>query len=211
MGHAYEALKLLQSATGKGAAGINEIRSRLQTLGLLPEGAVSEQKLVEVFTKYTERAMIEAAGGSSTDMGRRMSEQSNAGTLLSTPANLEILRNDMGKTLQTVAAYKAAPDTTGNGYLEHRAKIAETTDPRGFVWNLYTPAEQAKINKEVEGNQTATDKLHRAMGMTKLLNLQIPGVTGAPPPQKQSFVAPQAPAPNAFAMAQPQSNPLLAA
>ena len=69
MAHAYEALELLRSSTGKGAAGINEVRSRLQTLGLLPAGAVSEQKLMEIFTKYTERAMIDAAGGASTTWG----------------------------------------------------------------------------------------------------------------------------------------------
>jgi hypothetical protein len=200
MGHAYEALKLLQSATGKGAAGINEIRSRLQTLGMLPAGSVNEQAVMEIFTKYTERAMIDAAGGSSTDMGKRMAEQSSPGNVLSTRANFEFLRNDMGKTLQGLAAYKAAPDTTGNGYLAHRADLADKTDPRGFVWNLYTPAEQAKINKEVEGNQTAAEKLHRAIGMAGRLSLQIPGVSGAPAPQKQSFVAPPAPMQNAFTM-----------
>jgi hypothetical protein len=201
MAHAYDALQQLKSATGKGAQGINDLRSYAQTLGILPPGAVNEQKLVEIITKYTERAMIEAAGGSSTDMGRRMAEQSNAGTLLSTPANLEILRNDMGKTLQTMAAYKDHKDTTGNGYLENRAKLADTTDPRGFVWNLYSQDEQKKINAEVDKDPDAAAKLHKAIGMANRLKLQIPGLTTAPTPQKQSFLAPPTPAPNPLMMA----------
>jgi hypothetical protein len=170
----------------------------MQTLGILPAGAVKEQELFEIVHKYTERAMIDAAGGSSTDMGKRMQEQANAGTLLSTPANLEILRNDMGKVLQTAAAYKDHKNTSGVGYLDARAKLADTTDPRGFVWDLYSDQEKAKINAEVADNKVAADKLHKAMGMAGRLNLQIPGLTPQPVQQKQSFLAPP----------QPEQNPL---
>ena len=176
LAHAYEALNQLQSATGRGAEGINALRSYAQTLGILPPGAVNEQRLFEIVHKYTERAMIDAAGGGSTDMGRRMQEQANAGTLLSSSTNAEILRNDMGKALQSMAAYRDQQDRTGSGYLDHRATVAENTDPRGFVWQLYSPQEKAQINAEVAKNQTAADKLHKAIGMAARLNLQIPGL-----------------------------------
>jgi hypothetical protein len=202
MAHAYDALQQLKSATGRGAEGINNLRSWAQTLGIAPPGAVDEQKLFEIVHKYTERAMIDAAGGGSTDMGKRMQEQANAGTLLSTPANLEIMRNDMGKTLQTAAAYKDHdPNSGGAGYLANRAKVADTTDPRGFVWNLYSPEEQAKINAEVDKNPDAAAKLHKAIGMANRLKLQIPGLMPpSPAPQKQSFLAPSGPAPNPLMM-----------
>jgi hypothetical protein len=177
LAHAYDALNQLRSATGKGAQGINDLRSYAQTLGILPAGAVNEQRLFEVVHKYTERAMIDAAGGAGTDLGRRMQEQANAGTLLSTPANAEIMRNDMGKTLQTMAAYKDQQDKSGVGYLDNRAKVADSTDPRGFVWNLYSPQERAQINAEVAKSPAAADKLHKAIGMSQRLNLQIPGLT----------------------------------
>lgn len=180
MAHAYDALQQLKSATGKGAQGINDLRSYAQTLGILPVGAVNEQRLYELVNKYTERAMIEAAGGSTTDMGRRMQEQANAGTLLSTPANLEILRNDLGKTMQSMAAYKDHGDKSGAGYLEARAKVADATDPRGFVWQLYSPDEKAKINAEVAKDPTAAAKLHKAIGMSQRLQLQIPGLPTGP-------------------------------
>ncbi len=201
MAHAYEALNQLKSATGKGAPGINALRSYAQTLGILPAGAVNEQRLIELVTKYTERAMIDAAGGSTTDMGRRMQEQANAGTLLSTPANLDILRSDMGKAIQNIAAYQAHPSKDGVGYLEHRAKIASTTDPRGFVWSLYGPEEQAKIMAEVKKDPEAEKSLFRAIGMADTLKLRIPGSSPRPPPAapgKQSFLAPPTAAPQMY-------------
>ena len=200
MAHAYDALQQLKAATGRGAEGINSLRSWAQTLGILPAGAVNEQRLFEIVHKYTERAMIDAAGGGSTDLGRRMAEQANAGTLLSTPANLEIIRNDMGKTLQTAASYLDHKDKTGTGYLEGRAKVADSTDPRGFVWSMYSPEEQARINAEVDKDPDAAAKLHKAIGMARRLKLQVPGLTMQPPAQKQSFLAPQAPTPNLLQM-----------
>jgi len=201
LSHAYEALAMLKSNTGKGAQGINTLRSWAQTLGIAPAGAIEEQKLIELVTKYTEREMISAAGGSTTDMGRRMQEQANAGTLLSTPANFDIMRNDLGTKMQGIAANQAHASKDGVGYVEHRAKIASTTDPRGFVWNLYSPEEQARILKEVEKDPTAADHLHRAIGMVDKLQLRIPGSSPKPPPAtpgKQSFLAPPAPMANAL-------------
>jgi hypothetical protein len=180
---------MLKSATGKGAAGINDVRSYLQTLGLLPQGAVKEQELFEIARKYAERSMLDAAGGASTDLGKRMQETASPGTILSTSANFELMRNDLGKSLQTVAAYKDHPDKTGAGYLENRAKLADVTDPRGFVWSLYSPEEQAKINAEVEKNPDAAAKLHKAIGMAQRLQLQAPVTTPAVR-QKQSFLTP---------------------
>lgn len=189
MQHAYDALTQLKSATGKGAQGINDLRSWAQTLGILPPGAVNEQRLMEIVNKYTERAMIDAAGGSTTDMGRRMQEQANAGSSLSTPANLEILRNDLGKALQnTAAATLHDQATNGVGYLKSRGDLAKNTDPRGFVWSFYSPDEQAKILKEVKGT-AADEKLHRAIGMSLDPKLQIPQVRPPPVQQKQSFNA----------------------
>ena len=190
MQHAYDALTQLKSATGKGAQGINDLRSYAQTLGILPPGAVTEQQLMEVINKYTERAMLDAAGGTGTDLARQMQAQANPNTGLSTPANLELLRNDLGKAMQnTAAATLQDPATNGVGYLKARGDLAKNTDPRGFVWGFYSQPEQAKILAEVKGTP-ADDKLHRAIGMSLDPKLQIPQVRPPPVQQKQSFNAP---------------------
>jgi hypothetical protein len=178
MAHAYEALQQLKSATGQGAAGINSLRSYLQTAGLLPSGAVTEQQLFEIANKYLTRAMTDAAGGGATDLGRHIAEQSNPGSGLSTGANFALLRNDMGKTMQQMAAYKTHdPKTGGAGYLEHRADVASNTDPRGFVWNMYSKEEQDAIKAEVARDKTgvARKKLATAIGMADVQQLHAPG------------------------------------
>lgn len=206
MAHAYEAMAQLKGATGKGAEGINNLRSYLQTAGLLPPGAVTEQKLFEIARKYTEREMIAAAGGGTTDMGRRMAEASNAGTLLSEPANFDLIRNDMGKLLQGAATYKAYDTKAGgSGFLGHSAKVADSTDPRGFVWSLYSPTEQKAMLEEAAKDPIADAKLHKAIGMSRRLQVQPP-VSMSPPPQRQSFLVPPAPAPSPVS----SLNPLLA-
>lgn len=210
MAHAYDALQEMKVATGQGAAGISRLRSTLQTLGVLPPGAVADQKVVEEFNKYTTRLMTDAAGGGATDLGRHMSEQSSPGSALSTQANFELLRNDMGKAVQEMAAYKAHdPKTNGAGYLEHRANIADVTDPRGFVWNMYTPQEQAEILAKVKDDPVADKKLHKAIGMSERYKLQVPLTQQAAPPTpgKQSMLVPQGQ--NALMPAAPGQNPLM--
>jgi hypothetical protein len=202
MGHAYEALRLMKLNTGKGAQEISAIRSFLGTVGVANPEMIADNKLKEIFAKYTERAMIDAAGGASTDLGKRMQEQANAGVNLSTPANLEILRNDLGKALQSRAAYHSHdPATEGAGYLKNRADLAQNTDARGFVWSMYDEDEQRKIMAEVKGTP-AEAKLHKAIGMAARLNMTIP-VRPLPPttPDRRSAIMPQmlpGPQPNAL-------------
>lgn len=191
MAKAYDALSQLQSATGKGAAGLSGLRSWAASMGIATDPMLKEQKLIDEVVKYTTKAMVDAGGGATTDLGRHLSEQSNPGLSITSAANFDILRNDMGKTLQEIATYKAHDGKAGGaGYMDHRANIADITDPRGFVWSMYSPAEQKKILAEVgDENTVAHKKLSKAMGMTQRLQLQIPGLTGAPPPQRQSALA----------------------
>jgi len=210
-GHAYDALQVLKLNTGRGAEGISNVRSFLRTVGMLPPGSVKDTDVMDIFNKYTERAMIEAAGGGGTDLARQMATQASPGKTLGTGANLEILRNDMGKTLQTMAAHNSAdPAKNGAEYLDHRNKIALSTDPRGFVWNMYTKKEQDQILASVKDDPVADSKLHRAIGMSTdpKLGLSVP-VSRLPASQNQAFLPPPTPAPNSFAMAAPQPNALM--
>jgi hypothetical protein len=213
--HAYEALKLMQSPTGAGSGWIDEMRSRLGSVGIASAATMNETKLKDEFRKYTERLILDAAGGANTDAGRQMTSQANPGTELSTNANFEVLRNDMGTALQNFAAYKSHdPKLQGAGYLENRAKIAETTDPRGFVWSMYDDDEKKKILEEVARDKTgaADEKLHRAMGMAQRLQL-VPPV--APRPARPAVPPPVPPTRQGATLMPPMMpgappNPLLA-
>lgn len=191
LGHAYEALSLLNSSTGKGAEGVSALRSFAVAMGFANAATAKEQELFELVRKYTERNMIDAAGGASTDLGRRMQEAANAGTLLTDQTNFTILRNDLGKRLQSMAAYslyknQQGDESGGAGYLGHRADIAAKTDYRAFVWPMYSKEEKAQIQAQLAKDPKAQARFDRAYGMAldPDLNLSIPGFTMAPPPKK---------------------------
>jgi hypothetical protein len=206
IGKAYQALRLLKemnSSTGVGAAGWQAFRSRMGTLGLLPDQSMSVQKQQEEFAKYTERLMLDAAGGASTNMGKEMAAKSNPGDIIGMAANFDFLRNDLGKTLQTIYAQQSHEDKAGGGYLSHKGDVALKTDHRGFVWNTYDQEEQAAMMKEAESRgKEAVARLKRAFGARHQLDLSVPGAGQPPPPDKRSMLTlPPSPQPNALAMA----------
>jgi hypothetical protein len=206
MGKAYQALRLLKemnSTTGVGAAGWQAFRSRMGALGLLPDSSMKVQQQQEEFAKYTEKLMLDAAGGTSTNLGKEMAERSNPSNIIGMAANFDFLRSNLGERLQAIAAQQVHEDKTGSGYLSHKADIATKTDPRGFVWFAYDDDEKAKIRAEAERDgPEAVARLKRAIGLSHQLNLTVPGATQPPPPDKRSMlVPPPPPQPNALAMA----------
>jgi len=175
--HAYDALKLTTS--GKSADATHALFGYLQTNGLLPPGATDELKNYELFKKYTERNIADLGNAAGTDAGRSLAAQSNAGASLSSPANMEVIRTDVAKKRQEIAANMSAPDqVNGLGYAGHRAQHADRTDYRGFAWDMYSPVEQDKIRKSIKPGSDAEKALLRAIGMAHAFNLT--GSTAAP-------------------------------
>jgi hypothetical protein len=205
LAHAFNALRAMTSATGKGAEGLNTLRSYAQTLGFANAGTMNEQQLFEILHKYTTRAAVDAAGGSSTDLGKKIQEEANAGTTLANSTNMEILRNDMGKVMQGVAANMEQKDPRGLGYLDTRAKHNLATDPRGFVWDTYSDAEKDKIRAEVGERGAAHDKLAKALGIVlRHPELQITGILPQQPPPAAAGRPPPLPQPNPLTPPGPQ-------
>jgi hypothetical protein len=205
LAHAFNALREMTSATGKGAAGLNTLRSYAQTLGFANTETMNEQQLFELMHKYTTRAAVDAAGGSSTDLGKKIQEEANAGTSLANSTNMEILRNDMGKVMQGVAANLEQKDPRGLDYLDTRAKHNLATDPRGFVWDTYSDAEKAKIRAEVGERGAAHDKVAKALGIVlRHPELQITGILPQRPPAPAANPPPSLPRPNPLIPPGPQ-------
>lgn len=181
LGHAIEALKLTTS--GRSTESTHNLYSFLMAQGALPPGMEDNVKNYDLFKKYTERVIADLGNAAGTDQGRQLAAMSNAGTSFSTAANMDIMRNDIAKNRQKMAAYMLEdPNGSGAGYGARRAAVSSNTDPRGFVWSLYTPEEQAKILQEVSKDKTADAKLHRAIGMADALHIgTTPGQTPAGP------------------------------
>jgi hypothetical protein len=206
MGKAYQALRLLKeldSTTGVGAEGWQAFRSRLGTLGFQTDEMAKTQKLQEEFAKYTEKLMVDAAGGGSTNLGKEMAQRSNPSNHIGIAANFDFLRSNLGEALQKVAAVRSHEAKDGSGYLSHQGDVATKTDPRGFVWDAYDKSEQDSMLAEAKRDgPEAVAKLKRAITLSHDLNLRIPGATQPPPPDKRSMLMPPpAPAQNLLAMA----------
>lgn len=173
MKHAYDALSFI--TTGKGQEIPNSLFNTLQGFGLLPQGAVNRVEKYEEYKKYATQAIIQQGLLQGTDLGRQLASAANPSDMLSTAANRELLRNNIGKAIQDMAPAAAEKDTTNpaaaSGYIGRKSKIASNTDPRGFQWSLYSPDEQQKILADAaaadkrNGNTNASDRLHRAIGM----------------------------------------------
>jgi hypothetical protein len=170
MQHALTALQL--SSSGRTPQAMVGMGNLLQSAGLLPAGMTNDLANYELFHKLTERLAMNAAGSSNTDAGRALSQASNAGTSLSTPANIAVLQNDIGKQRQAIAQNLTAPDQqTGIGYGGYAGKFSNSTDPRGFQWDMLQPAQKQQILSGMKPGSAPWNNLHRSIGMATKLGL----------------------------------------
>lgn len=186
MKHAFDALSFI--TTGQGQQIPNNLFNTLAGFGLLPPGAVNRLEKYEEYKKYATMQILQQGLLQGTDLGRQLATASNPSEALSTAANRELLRNNIGVALQGMAAALAEKDPanagTAAGYIGRRSDLANNTDPRGFAWPLYSAAEQQKMLADAaaadkrNGNTNASDRLHRAIGMASRLKLDIPFAGG---------------------------------
>jgi hypothetical protein len=155
--HAYEALRLTNS--GKSTETTHAMYSFLAAQGLLPRGLVDDVKNYDLFRKYTEKYAGDQGAASGTDAGRAMAVASNAGTSISTPANFEVLRNEIGRQRQQIAQVSEHKDQSGLGYGRHSAEFSGAVDQRGFAADMFTPAE-LNVNdpKSMLGKMTPAER-----------------------------------------------------
>lgn len=169
MSMALDALR--RTTTGPGTDNTHALFAYLQSAGLLPQGATDEIKNNQLFRKLTERRVAELGMAAGTDAGRALAQQSNAGTLLNNPANLEVLRNDIGKNRQAMLPILMEKNG-GSTFGANTQKIGTPgyVDFRGLNWDHYSQPEQAKILNSVKGNKAADTALHRAIGLSSGLS-----------------------------------------
>ena len=198
--HAYDALQTV--GTGPSTEAMQRMKSFLLARGVLPQGLSEDVKNYDLFRKYTEKYALDQAGN--TDAGRAMSAASNAGTAISTPANFDVLRNEIGKQRQIAAQVMDAPDQTGLGYGAHAQKFTSSLDPRGFAVDLYKPAELQNLLKSMP-NDAARNRFQKTVGTALRLGI-VGGRSTAAPAPAPTAAAPQ-PSPVSAPSAPPPSVP----
>jgi hypothetical protein len=147
--NAYQALSLTNS--GSGTEATHKLYAFIANQApdwLKSQRLTDDVKNYDLFRKYTEKYALDQGAQSNTDAGRAMSAQSNAGTAISTPANLDVMRYEVGRQRQSIASALLQKDPTGNGFGQANAEHMNSTDPHGFAWDMYSPQErQAFIDK----------------------------------------------------------------
>jgi hypothetical protein len=199
--NAYEALKLTNS--GSGTEATHKLYSFIENQApdwLKSQHLTDDVKNYDLFRKYTEKYALDQSAGSNTDAGRSMTAQSNAGTAISTPANLDVMRAEIGRQRQAIASVLLHKDPTGNGWGDANARFMTGTDPHGFAWDMYSPAErQAMINKAKENG--SYDKLVASVKAgVESHQVNVPTA----PPQPAPAAVPQQPS-SASSVPRPQA------
>jgi hypothetical protein len=166
--HAYQALRLTNA--GKSTETTHAMYSLLAAQGLVPQGLVDDVKNYDLFRKYTERYALDQGASSGTDAGRAMAAASNAGTSISTAANLDVLRNEIGRQRQHIAMVAEHKDPTGVGWGKHSEGFSSATDPRGFSVEMYSPAEIRRMVAGMKDDAERT-RFHKSVGIAQRLKL----------------------------------------
>ena len=153
LGHALDALKLLQDArlsTGPTTDTMHRMYATLQTFGALPQGMTDNVANWELAKKALTAYAASAGTAAHTDLGLATAAASNASVDgVTNQAAQTVVKQRLGQINQSLAMVNEAPDRTGVGYNSHASSFVQNTDPRAFNFDDYTPAERAAIVKSL--------------------------------------------------------------
>ena len=168
---ALDALRLAR--TGPGTDTVNHMKAFLLAQGI-DLGAIDPNSTAAY--EIARKNLLRFAQGSAqrslgTDLGLTTQLQSNANVEnMLNSANDHILVQDMGLAKQRIAQTLEAPQG-GVGMGQHTQNFTNTTDPRAFAWDLYSPAERNAIIAEASKTKGGLDKLDKSLEIAAKHNL----------------------------------------
>jgi hypothetical protein len=204
---ALQALQLTHS--GRSTETVHNFYSFLKAQGITPpfgDGNVSQYDIArKAMTAFAAQA---AGAGGATDLGRTMSEQSNANMNIDTDAAMHVLKQNLGWENQQIAMPRTSPSQTGDSYIDHKGSFPLNTVPEAFAWNRLSNEERQAVIERQSKIEGGTAALHRSLEFAAKHNL-IPLPTTAAKPH--AAAAPSTPPPNLLAMAGAPAGNALAA
>ena len=152
---ANEALKL--AITGVGSSNIQKAIAFLNTVGIpvSPENATNYPLVQKYLTDYARNSTT-----GPTNEALTAALNSNASGAINNTAALDVVRTNMGRERQAVAATMAAPSGEGNGFIKHKGDFTAKTDPVAFAADMYTPQELQKHRDSLKGNPVALQRFY---------------------------------------------------
>lgn len=180
---------------GPGSQQWNQFKTGLATLGIqVPDDQTAARQVVsKLFNQYANANR----SAERSDQGLAQALKSNPNLDLTQPANLALVKNQIGMDMQDAAkteAFKQAhPNSSdpawtspNNGYNTFRSNYYQNTDPRAFSWGSMNADDRAALLKQI-GPKTASNpawvKFNRTLGLAVKGGFvtpdRIPGAVGA--------------------------------
>lgn len=150
---AQHALEL--TSTGKSTAGMHEIYSWINSQapgGAAAFGISDKVEDWDLAHKYLLDYARQSGAAAHSDLQLNAAQGANASAdEISNQAALNVVKTNIGRERQRIAQVMEAPDQTGIGYGKHAANFANSTDPRAFAFDTFTPEERSKLLGSLKG------------------------------------------------------------
>jgi hypothetical protein len=173
--------QLSNTSFGPGSAQFNQVKAGLITAGIIPADTADVAVRQEV-NKYLNVYASAARGADRSDQGLNQALHSNPGLDLTQPANLALVKNQIGMDRMDAAAPIAFNGDKAQ-YNSYKSTYYQNNDPRAFSFDLMTPQERttllAKIGPKNASNP-AWVKFNHSLGIARNAAGVTPDATGAP-------------------------------
>lgn len=150
---AQHALEL--TSTGKSTSAMHDIYSWINSQapgGAAAFGISDKVEDWDLAHKYLLDYARQAGAAAHSDLQLQASQGANASAdQISNQAALNVVKTNIGRERQRIAQVMEAPDQTGVGYGKHAANFANSTDPRAFAFDTFTPEERSKLLGSLKG------------------------------------------------------------
>jgi hypothetical protein len=156
--------QLPEGSMGPGSEGRQHLEEGLFALSptLAKFAGVSPDKITNygAFAKYAAQA-ANRVGGSGTDLSLMQTITGNPNPKINDLTDRQLVQFGtavmrMGAA-QTVEASKSGPNapigSNGANYINKKASLSSTLDPRAFMFDLLTPAQRANLNTSLSGRE----------------------------------------------------------
>lgn len=174
--------QLSSSNFGPGSPEFAKIKGALTTMGVV-DPSTSDLQVRQEAGKYLLKYASGAIQAGRSDNALSAAIGSNPNLDLTQPANMALIKNQIGMDRMDAALPLVAPSDTSQ-YKDFKSKFYQSADPRAFSFDIMTPAERAQVQTSLGAPSTASkpnpayDKFVRSYQMAKQAGMLAPPTPG---------------------------------
>lgn len=176
-----KAIPLLEKMplTGKGTAGINDLKDIASNLGIAPDSVKDEQTALGEIKKYVEQYARNVPGAQRSDAALQTFKDSNPNLNTTTQATLALAKQAIAWNRIDEAKAKAFQSDKFGEYPTHAAGWAQNQDSRAYGIDLMPPDKRQALLDQMKTDAKSDDKSKKDAAMKfwkSLKNAQATGV-----------------------------------